>query len=116
MSATWQMIEKYQVTWQDIESLGLTWGELDNLSEDAIIDIAKQRIERFKNSDEPIKKENVPLVRQACQIAREKEPAFIKKAVSALAIHLLEKIVDMAIENRYAIMAAIIKLVSSLHD
>lgn len=51
MNITWEMLDRYQLTWNDIDALGLTWAELETLSNQAIFDIAKQRMPKYKVSE-----------------------------------------------------------------
>lgn len=116
MPVSWKTLETYQITWNEIDQLGLTWDELDHLSEPAVLDLAKQRIDRFKATPDPLPSEKIVVVQQVCNITGEKTESFTKEAVKMFGLKLVEKVTETAYENRELILAGLIKLISKVFE
>lgn len=93
MDLTWEILKKYDICWNDIDLLGLTWSEIESMTFEEIVQIASQRIDRFKQSSRPEKIES-----QELQVQIENLYASIRN-ISPEIVPQKEKFLTHVLEN-----------------
>lgn len=57
MSMTWEESDKLGLSWDEVDKLNLTWDDLDKLTFDELMELAKEKLERFP-TDKPLPPEH----------------------------------------------------------
>lgn len=117
LNITWEMLDRYQLTWDDLDAIGLTWAELEELSNDAIFDLAKQRIPKYKVSEAEAPKDYESIIQNIYlqfPLVPKEQQKKTTKALQFLGQTILAWAIGKALENSAEVVSALLKIMSIL--
>lgn len=117
MEITWETLDKYKITWEEIDALHLSWEQIETLSSDEIFAIARERIPRFRKSEEELPKDIESIVEKIYEVNPDLAPKkrrFTYSALQWFGLQIAAWAIGKALDNSGEIAGAIIKIISIL--